>query len=566
MSDVKQLIPIQLKPGIQRDGTELDTREAQFIDGEWVRFQQGRPRKMGGYIRISDRIRGPVRASTVVAYNGAARVLSFSPIGIQSLFIDEVGLGAYLNDRTPSGFSSNDKYMWSVAQMYDDAAGADQSIVLAVATETLDSVDSINVGQVYYGNAQDETDAFVSASGITCRGLFVTEPYAVYYGPNGSVTWSNTNEPLNITTGEAGSDRVTRSGFVAGLPMPTGTGPGGLLWSLDSVIRMDYVGGQAIFKFTKLTTSSSIMSQNAVVEMDGVYYWIGNDKFYVSDGSQVKELINTSNRNWFFSNLNRNQRTKIWAERNTSFSEIIWHFPSGTSEECDKVIIYNTKENCWYDSSLSRTAGSNYWQNPLLYSTVSTSKLEVTLSGISGTFSVGDIVRSTLTDTRYEIELINDSIYYLTKITQGEDITVADVLVNISASGQGAVSTVAFNCSIYQHEFGVDWVEGDFFYAIPSSFTTANVSLLPVNRWTRLIRVEPDFVQTGEMSLEVLTKEFPNSDAVSFGPYLFNPETEKIDLRVQGRVVYLKFKSNTSYGFYQMGRPFIHVEPGDPRS
>ena len=38
---------LQVKSGIQRDGTEFAAPS--YRDGQWVRFQYGRPRKMGGY-------------------------------------------------------------------------------------------------------------------------------------------------------------------------------------------------------------------------------------------------------------------------------------------------------------------------------------------------------------------------------------------------------------------------------------------------------------------------------------------------------------------------------------
>ena len=37
-------------PGIQRDGTSFDTNLC--IDGQWVRFYRGRPKKIGGQILL----------------------------------------------------------------------------------------------------------------------------------------------------------------------------------------------------------------------------------------------------------------------------------------------------------------------------------------------------------------------------------------------------------------------------------------------------------------------------------------------------------------------------------
>lgn len=41
----------QSRPGVRRDGTELDSPF--YLDGQWVRWQRGKPRKMGGYSSMS---------------------------------------------------------------------------------------------------------------------------------------------------------------------------------------------------------------------------------------------------------------------------------------------------------------------------------------------------------------------------------------------------------------------------------------------------------------------------------------------------------------------------------
>ena len=40
------------QPGIKRDGTYLEGE--QCSDGQWVRFQRGKAKKMGGYRRITN--------------------------------------------------------------------------------------------------------------------------------------------------------------------------------------------------------------------------------------------------------------------------------------------------------------------------------------------------------------------------------------------------------------------------------------------------------------------------------------------------------------------------------
>ena len=42
-----QTVVLKSNPGIKRDGTKYEGDF--YVDGQWMRFQRGLPRKMGGY-------------------------------------------------------------------------------------------------------------------------------------------------------------------------------------------------------------------------------------------------------------------------------------------------------------------------------------------------------------------------------------------------------------------------------------------------------------------------------------------------------------------------------------
>ena len=109
-----------------------------------------------------------------------------------------------------------------------------------------------------------------------------------------------------------------------------------------------------------------------------------------------------------------------------------------------------------------------------------------------------------------------------------------------------------------------------------SSVTTSDVSWLTgnpsqdalqgVNRRMHLRRVEPNFLQAGTMSLTILGRKFASGPfEENSGPYYFNPDTGKIDLRVEHRLIRLQFTSNEINGNYEMGRNLITCEFGDER-
>jgi hypothetical protein len=149
-------------------------------------------------------------------------------------------------------------------------------------------------------------------------------------------------------------------------------------------------------------------------------------------------------------------------------------------------------------------------------------------------------------------------------------------VTNLSQTGSATVYSVEDTYSLYGHERGHDAVVGEQVSAIDSYFTTLDFGrptggLDPNaregdNKWTRVKRIEPDFVQTGDMTVEIVGQEFANSSEVNHGTFTFSPTTEKVDMRVQSRHLRLKFRSNVQDGHYEMGRVLIHTEPGDNRS
>ena len=157
--------------------------------------------------------------------------------------------------------------------------------------------------------------------------------------------------------------------------------------------------------------------------------------------------------------------------------------------------------------------------------------------------------------------------YPITLIPQGAPTSpAAGTLVYIQTGGY----------TIWQHEFGQNAVGLNTESAIYSSITTSDISwltgnpsqdgLVGVNRRMHLRRIEPNFLQTGTMAMTILGRKFPNGPVEEdSGPYYFDPDTEKIDLRIEHRLIRLKFESNTLNGNYEMGRLMVTAEYGDER-
>ena len=573
MAEIQKLIVFKSPPGIRRDGTNLDGTE--YSDGQWVRFQRGRPKKMGGYWRVTDRLRGPVRDTLVWSRGDLNNIFCFSGNSIEVVQVDENGGGSSITNRTPSGFSGSSDNLWSTDTMYDAAVGSTKTLVLALPSKSMTNIDDSTTSSLYYAPT-DNSSAFVAVSDVNAvasGGVFVCSPYAVLYGTDGKVTWSNANEPQNYTTGDAGSARVSGAKFVQGKSIKSGSGASGLLWSLDALIKMDFIGGQGIFRFTKVA-SSSIFAQNSVVEYDGIFYWIGADRFLSSNGGEVKEIPNVMNLNWFFDNVNYAHRQKIWGMKVPRFGEVIWFYPRGDNTECSHAIVLNVREQCWYDFELPRSSGfySQVFRYPVMVSSSANNKRALTRTVVTGEFLIDDIIIGSIsgaigsvvvdTGTDYYVELSNE-----TEFVVGETLAKISIDTIPGTTDNATVTAVNNLYSLYAHEKGVNKVD-DYEESIESYFTTPDFGLpanQEVNRWTRIVRIEPDFIQTGNMTVEVLGYETASSAKTEDGPFTFGESDTRVDMRVQRRHLQLKFKSNELNGFYEMGKVILHTEPGDIR-
>ena len=91
----------------------------------------------------------------------------------------------------------------------------------------------------------------------------------------------------NWVGSDANANNVSGTKVVKGMPLRGGTtSPAGLFWSLDQLTRVTYspqtVGTSTLYwRYDIISTSTTIMSSNSVVEYDGIYYWCGVDRFLI---------------------------------------------------------------------------------------------------------------------------------------------------------------------------------------------------------------------------------------------------------------------------------------------
>jgi hypothetical protein len=731
----QKVFSLDTQPGIQRDGTVFDKQF--YNDGQWVRFQRGRPRKILGYRVISDQLSGPSRGIWVNSQNAFTSIFSGYSDGLQELTIDNNGIGAGVGDFALSNFTASPLNLWQFDGFYDVAGTGLQSIV-AHPGQNLSSIDNstntpvligditglnmsqvgvftdsvtttalsntvtlaaanplIGAGQTITGTGIPANTTVVSvvtttvtisnnatASGTVTAtfnnnvsvsgGLVSLHPYLFVYGNNGLIKNCSAGNAQDWVSADANETNVATGKIVQGLPVRGGSNaPSGLFWSLDSVIRVSFIGGTGTppqyWRYDIISSQSSILSSQSAIEYDGIYYWCGVDRFLLYNGV-VKEIPNNMNQNYFFDNLNYEQRQKVWVTKVPRYGEIWWFYPRGDSTECNDAIIYNVRENTWYDAgqALGARRSAGYFSQVFAYPVAAnwdTSEAETvftdTFNEVSGSeflyldtynsqVAIGQVISGSNIPTGTEVVAITtsniktlgaitagsgyvDGVYTNVPLTGGEGsgaeatisvVSTAVATVTITALGAGYEVGDSLTCSnanlggtgsgfsipvstiyaqaiemsdastgtgaapltfslpaglieIYQHEIGTDEINGQNVKAIPSFFETNDLSWLQggpsqptpegPNRWTRLERVEPDFLLSGQMELYITGRPFAQSEDATTGPYVFEENTGKIDMKEQRRELRMKFVSNVAGGNYQLGKVVVNADFGDVR-
>ncbi len=507
------------KPGISRDSTRFQSDH--HTDALWCRWDNlGLPRKIAGVQTKCTTLQGIARGIDLYPNSGQNYVHIGEKDFLELLTISAGGVPGALIDVTPTaGFTASANNLWQFDQMFDSVDT--KTKLIAHPGQNLTDIDSAVTSPVFYKDVTDSAVAAEISGSDVSGGACAIGPFMFYYGSKGFLGWSDVNKPNSLSGGVSGTANPTAQKIVKGMQLRGGVGnaPAGIFWSLDSVLIASFVqGGTVVFQFDTVAHNSSLMSSSCMVEVDGIFYWIAKDRFLMFNGV-VQEVANNLNFNWFFDNLTAGYTNKVFGFKVPRRGEIWWCAPMFGATECSHAIIYNWRLTqqlgypVWYDTELPSNRSSAYW--PQLYP------------------------------------------YPLLGGTDPDAITGG--------------------YKIWQHEnTGYDIIDGTRVLALKSNYTTNDIapSVMPQPSGAGVYveYVAPDFVQTGDMTVQVIGNNTARGPTISTGEMSF-PDTVTGDGRDQ--FVYFKttrnqmrfkFQSNTQGGNYQDGQPLAYLRPSDGRS
>ena len=587
------LVPLDLKAGFYKNGTELDASN-RWHDGSLVRWRDGSLRPIGGWQNFKKGFcANPIRgAHAWESNNGTA----YFAAGSYNELTAMTGSGITY-DITPSTMSNGREDAGLNLGFGGGFYGTGYFGTQRPATGTYSEATSWsldNFGQYLVGVHYDTgtlvewqlgssaVAAPVANAPTNNLGLVVTEERFIFLLGAGSnprkVQWCDKEANTVWTaaaTNEAGDFTLQTTGqIMQGLKTRGQT----LIITDSDAFSAKYLGPPYVYGFDRVGTSCGAVSRMSAVDTDQGAFWMGQKGFFGFDGNSVRE-IPCEVHDYVFDDINVNQQSKIWAWSNTEFSEVWWFYPSANSLEINRYVAVDLAENHWLIGNLSRTGGVSrgVFRTPIMSGENAESfTYNVTVAASGGgnkyfisehsgaaptlTFVKGNTYRLDQSDASNIGHLLQfsttsngthggGSAYSTNVVTTGSagnagaytEITVTDSTPTTlyyyctAHSGMGGTINVIEPVTVFNHEQGLNYDNGAIFCE------TGPISIGNGDAIAKVTDVIPDEKTQGDVNLKFKTKFYPNDTETTHGT--FNP-SNPTSVRFTGRQMKMRVEGD----------------------
>jgi hypothetical protein len=480
-------------PGLNSDDTSFD-RPGQWIDASNIRWGlDGKPETLGYVIPLmtGGAVQTAPNALGMFAMNYGASVTPALIIGTDTkLYVANTSVG--LNDVTPASAPTSIRN-WSFA------AWGNQLLACPTA-----SSGSLGLG-LFVTDLSTPATLIATAPAVVDYMLVTPERQVLAFSCSEEV--SGTYNPLCIrgsdledytswtasTTNNAFEHILTASGKIVGAKCIGGYVA---VWTTSALFMGQFIGDPSqTYRFDLVAEGCGMVAPNAAAVLNGVAYWMTRDHNFMrwAPGALPEELPCPISAE-FRANIvtsNTVDQFRTYAVTNGQFNEVWWFYQDLRDNPGRRYIAYSARTNGWFRGQLDRWAA---FDAPFLY---------------YPTFSINH----------------------------------ARWRPFIAVDGSG---------NIYSHEY-----EGGAFTSVAVSvpwFVQAGDQYMSDGRVRVMVqRMTPDFkTQTADVSVTFYTKDFPQSTAVTQGPYTLTAGAEKKDFLFSGMTISVKFSGT---GQWRMGKP-----------
>ena len=304
-----------------------------------------------------------------------------------------------------------------------------------------------------------------------------------------------------------------------------------LVWTDNALYTMKFIGAPFTFGFEQVGTNCGLIGKNAAVEIDGAAFWMSPNGFFMFDGT-VKSLP-CSVEDYVYDQADTTKGQQICAGINNLFTEVVWYYPSQSSDYNDQYVVFNygepMKGGVWYIGTEARTS----WIDASVYPKPSATKFS---DSATGTFPVVVGESGLGQTTLFEHEVGTDQV-----------------------NPNGTTTTVTSFVKSYDFDLQAKQKDAQ---GKSSGPTIAGEVFLAMRRFV------PDFKDLqGNAKVTLAVKRYPQQSetTTALSPFTINSTTNKKDTRARGRFVNIKIENTDVSESWRFGTLRIDVQPDGRR-
>jgi len=264
------------------------------------------------------------------------------------------------------------------------------------------------------------------------------------------------------------------------------------IYSESAIDILDFSNDEFVWRRRELSSTSGLLSRNAIVEVKGVHFLLSEGDIIRNDGNKIESIIYNRISNDFAARIDTNNYNRSYAIRNNERKEIWFCIPESGVSFPNVAFIYNWRDDSWAIRDLTPTS--------VVYSaTGSESMAQENWDGFVGNWidtsaKWGSSTLSPLNETIVSVDRDNERLYLVDTDTTPDN---------------------------------------DFQFTIERT----DFPLLGDRQITTITRVYPHISSPGPVNIEIGSQQFPGGP-ISYKPIVvFNPTVDrKVDIRVTGEL------------------------------
>ena len=136
-----------------------------------------------------------------------------------------------------------------------------------------------------------------------------------------------------------------------------------VIYSDEAISIMDFVGDSLGWRRRTVSSSAGLVGKEAVVEVNGIHYFISRDDILSFDGNTVQSLIHNRLKKRIGQSINNETRDRSWAAHNAVYNEIWFAIPEGEAEFPNTAYVFNYRDNTWAIRDLEREFRHGHFGN-----------------------------------------------------------------------------------------------------------------------------------------------------------------------------------------------------------